>query len=122
MTELCPAQIQDVLLQNVDEASADYEKLKQKILTWVSNKVANECAPMDVGRVVRGGDEEAEDYDVDAVSWRTQCFNCQGWGRRARDCPSEKRQPDSKGRVPPQGKPKGEGKGGKPDGNKKGAG
>ena len=51
LMELCPPEVQDMIYQNVDEVNEDYDKLKQKIVTWTSNKVANEGVPMDIGRV-----------------------------------------------------------------------
>ena len=43
--------VQDVVHQNVDGVSEDYDKLKQRILAWAANKVANSVGPvpMDVG-------------------------------------------------------------------------
>ena len=55
-------------------------------------------------------EEEYEEVDVDAVGNPMQCFNCQGWGHAARNCPSAK---GSKG--------KGKGDYGKGDYNEGGA-
>jgi hypothetical protein len=63
--------------------------LKQKIVTWASNKVANDGIPMDIGEVEWKSCEG--EYDVAAVGWHTQCFNCGGWGHQSRECPSEKK-------------------------------
>ena len=111
LMELCPTEVQDMIYQNVDEVSEDYNKLKQKIITWVSNKVASDGVPMDIGRVEN---EEYDDYDVGAVGWGTHCYNCGGWGHMSRDCPSEKK---GKGNAKGDGKGKGNyyGKGGGKD-------
>ena len=45
LMELCPMEVQDMIYQNVDEVNEDYDKLKQKIITWASNKVASEGIP-----------------------------------------------------------------------------
>ena len=89
LMELCPTEVQDMIYQNVDEVNEDYDKLKQKIITWASNKVANEGIPMDVGKVEC--DEWECDYDVAAVGWHIQCYNCGGWGHQSRECASEKK-------------------------------
>lgn len=111
LMELCPTEVQDMIYQNVDEVNEDYDKLKQKIITWASNKVASEGVPMDIGKVEWDGNED--DYDVAAVGWQTQCYNCGGWGHQSRECSSEK-----KGKGGDKGKGKGNlgntfGKGGK---------
>jgi uncharacterized membrane protein YgcG len=103
LMELCPTEVQDMIYQNVDEVNEDYDKLKQKIVTWASNKVASEGVPMDIGKLSRHYDhEDDEDYEVAAVGWQTQCHNCGGWGHMSRECPSEK-----KGKGGEKGKGKG---------------
>lgn len=104
LMELCPAEVQDMIYQNVDEVNEDYDKLKQKIISWASNKVASEGVPMDIGQVDENmcGTCCGDDFEIAAVGWKTQCYNCGGWGHQARECPSEK-----KGK----GEPKGDGKG-----------
>ena len=97
LMELCPMEVQDMIYQNVDEVNEDYDKLKQKIVAWASNKVANEGVPMDIGRVAKSDGNEYEDLEVAAVGWRTQCYNCGGWGHQAKECPSEEKRHDSKG-------------------------
>ena len=114
LMELCPAEVQDMVYQSIDEVSEDYDKLKQKIVTWASNKVANEGVPMDIGRGTHNDYAQEEDYEIAAVGWRTQCYNCGGWGHQAKECPSEKKHQDGKGNG------KGDGKGGKADGKGKG--
>lgn len=114
LMELCPVEVQDMVYQNVDEFKEDYDKLKQKIITWASNKVASEGVPMDIGGLGWDETEGNEDYDVAAVGWQTQCHNCGGYGHMSRECPSDK-----KGKGGEKGKGKGSfgkgtfGKGGK---------
>ena len=94
LMELCPPEVQDVIYQNVDEINEDYDRLKQKIITWASNKVESDGVPMDIGKVEN---EEYEGYDVGAVGWGTHCYNCGGWGHLSRECPSEKKKGGVKG-------------------------
>jgi hypothetical protein len=101
LMELCPMEVQDMIYQNVDEVNEDYDKLKQKIITWASNKVASDGVPMDIGRVEN---EDYEEYEVGAVGWNSQCYNCSGYGHLSRDCPSEKK---GKGNMKGDGKGKG---------------
>ena len=109
LMELCPREVQDMIYQNVDEVNEDYDKLKQKIVTETSNKVANECVPMDIGRVGwhNDYDHDHDDYERSAICQHTQCYNRGGWRHMSRECPSEKK-----------GKEKGKdfGKGGKDSG------
>lgn len=106
LMELCPADVQDMVYQTIDEVNEDYEKLKQKIITWVSNKISSRGGPvpMEIGEV--GWDEHEQEYEmgVDAIGNHSQCFNCQGWGHASRECPSDRQ---NKG----GGKSKGKGKG-----------
>ena len=115
LATMCPPEFQDMILQHADETDQDYERMKQRIVAWASNKAASVQSgpvPMDVGRVTRRDEDEGGGADVDAVGWNTQCFNCQGWGHRASECPSEKRPRE----------PKGGGKGGAGQAGSRGAG
>ena len=104
LMELCPNDVQDMVYQTIDDVHEDYEKLKQKIVSWVSNKVNRDGAvPMEIGEV----DEEA---NVDAISSQAQCYNCGGWGHAARECPSQKGV-KGKGKGKDKGYAKGKGKG-----------
>ena len=78
---MCPPEVR-TFIEQMDGGT--YETVKQRILTWVHNRVASVPVPMDIGEVER---EEAE-LDVGAVSWRTRCYTCQGMGHLSRDCPS----------------------------------
>ena len=93
LMELCPPEVQDMIYQNVDEVNEDYDKLKQKIVTQTSNKVANEGAPVDIGRVGwhDDHDHDHDDYEMSAICQHTQCYNRGGWVHMSRECPSEKK-------------------------------
>jgi hypothetical protein len=97
--ELCPLEVQDTIFQCIDDIGEDYDKLKNKVVSWISNKVAarDQAVPMEIGHVRAGagpggGDwdyEEEPEVDVDAVGNEMQCFKCSGWGHAARNCPSK---------------------------------
>jgi hypothetical protein len=129
--ELCPPEVQDLVYQNVDDINEDYEKLKQRVVSWVSNKIANNGpVPMDIGKVgrIEAEDEyEEEDFEVAMIGRGMQCYNCGGWGHASRNCPSERRNKgdykgDSKGGKDGKGKGIVYGKGGKGKGDGKGKG
>ena len=81
LMELCTPDVQDVVYQNVDGVSEDYDKLVQRILAWSANKVANSVVPvpMDVGWVHnQQQDDRVEQEDVGAVTMNTVCHGCGG--------------------------------------------
>ena len=89
--ELCPPEVQNMVYQNIDEVDEDYEKMKQRVMSWVSNKVAQACGPtpMDIGQFTTHSEydeENVEGEDIGAVS-NMQCHGCGGWGHFKRDCP-----------------------------------
>ena len=51
LMELYPSDVQDMVYQTDDDVTEDFDKLKWRILTWVSSKVVNftKLVPMDVG-------------------------------------------------------------------------
>ena len=62
LTEICTDDIRDTIFQNVD-AGGSYESIKEKVISWVSNRAASrsEATPMDVGAVGgRGGEQHDE--------------------------------------------------------------
>ena len=83
------------------EIGEDYEKLRQKIFAWVSNKVAARGGPvpMEIGKVDKWTEEEETDIEVDAVGNAVQCHKCLGWGHAARNCPSGKAGKGVKGHL-----------------------
>ena len=89
-----PPDVQDMVYQNVDGVSEDYDKLKQRILAWAANKVANSegPVPMDVGWVHnQEQDERVEQEDVGAVTMNTVCHGCGGCGHLKWECPTLQR-------------------------------
>lgn len=109
--ELCPVEVQNLIFQNLNEIGEDYGALMQKVVSFVSNKVASNSSqgpvPMDVGGVRREAQEEEGHLDIDAVNKSFQCFKCWGWGHSQRECPTKGGKGDGKGQ--------GGGKGGKGD-------
>ena len=93
MTQIVTAEVKDLVYQHVD-AHQDYAKLKEKIISWVNNKVeAAKVSPvgMDVGCVDKGGcgaREEVEDEwrEIDMMG---KCYSCGGVGHPARLCPTK---------------------------------
>jgi hypothetical protein len=61
----------------VDEVNENYEKVKQKVVSWAATKSASGPNPMDIGEV---GGYRCEEFDVDGVSNSMQCYKCGGWG------------------------------------------
>jgi hypothetical protein len=135
LTEMCPAEIRDVLYQNIEGATS--ATVKEKIVSWVGNRIAamNMPMPMDVGCV--GGKPEEEEWwqeeEVDVAM--IKCYTCGGQGHPARICPSSSAagkgqvaksygKGDGKGKAQGKGKSYGKGKdgqkGGKGDGKGKG--
>ena len=105
LTEICTGDIRDMIYQNVDTTKT-YEAMREKVVSWVSNRVASgsQSVPMDIGEV---GWQEEEEWCVDAVAAETQCYRCGGRGHMASKCAT----PASKGKGKGQDKGKGKGKG-----------
>ena len=84
LMELCPADVQDMVCQTIDGVHEDYERLKQKILSWASNKMSHRKGPvpMDVGRV--DGRDSTFEFGVDAIGNNSHCYNCGAWGHASR--------------------------------------
>ena len=40
LMKVCPADVQDMVCQAIDDVHEDYERLEQKILSWVSNMMS----------------------------------------------------------------------------------
>ena len=53
LTELCPPDIRDLIFQTVDSGLM-FDTMKEKVISWASNKVASRKempVPMDIGRL-----------------------------------------------------------------------
>ena len=103
LTEICTGDIRDMVYQNVDTTKT-YEAMREKVVSWVSNRVASvvQSVPMDIGEVDW---QEEEGWCVDAVTAETQCYRCGGKGHMASRCATPG--PKGKGKGPDRGKGKG---------------
>ena len=105
LTQICTGDVRDMIYQNVDTTKT-YEAMREKVVSWVSNRVASgvQSVPMDIGEIDW---QEEEGWCVDAVSAETQCYRCGGKGHMASKCAT----PVNKGKGKGQDKGKGKGKG-----------
>ena len=113
LTEICTPEIRDMIYHQVntadkldDQAAHQiFTEVKQKIISWVSNRIASNSVTLDIGNVQAETEcyrcDEGTDYLVDINAMLGKCYTCGGIGHPARLCPT-------KG----QGKGKGTGKGG----------
>ena len=95
LTRMLPRDIQDMVYQ-LGRAGEKlvYQDVRDKVMGIASNR-SHELmpTPMDVGCMEGGrADGGAEwqgqnDQEIDAI--RGQCYNCQGWGHAAHECPSK---------------------------------
>ena len=130
MLRICPENIVEMVENRWDELGENYEAMKERVIGWANNKAYKKSdrgggpVPMDVDNVTTK-EEEWEDWNgeeyygggmVAAVYPSTKCFNCQGFGHMARECPNGQK---GKGKGAEKGKGKGDGKG---DGKGKGMG
>ena len=69
LTEICTGDIRDMIYQNVDTTKT-YEAMKEKVVSWVSNRVASGVlsVPMDVDGLGWSEEDEWNEWSVDAVT------------------------------------------------------
>jgi len=119
---MMPDAVREVIIQQAAEAKT-FMQLRNQVVAMVRNKItmANETAPMDIGRVAQKPEEDQEQHEVDFAGHGAKCYNCGGQGHVARACPSRgggKAKGERKGigrgvqgGEAPKGKGKGRGKG-----------
>ena len=82
LVEMIPNEIKDMVYMTMDEADQNYDKLRQKIVSWVSNKVTvpKGPTPMDIGRVHQEREhyEEQDELCIGAIGSNTTCYSCGG--------------------------------------------
>jgi hypothetical protein len=92
---MMPKEYQDEGMKMCVGRKLKYEELRDHILGLANQKAAlGRPVPMDTNAVdVPPEDcvnDWGDDWDVDAVSWNTQCHACWGYGHLARDCPLDR--------------------------------
>ena len=95
LTSMLPRDIQDMVFQQgrIGEALR-YRDVRDKVMGIASNR-SHELipTPMDVScleEATAGSEAACGDrggLEIDAI--RGQCYNCQGWGHSAAECPSQ---------------------------------
>ena len=58
LLQLCPQVLREQAMQQINEIGEDYDKLRQKIISWCSNKTEQDNGgpkPMDIGNVQEEG-------------------------------------------------------------------
>ena len=105
LTEICTSDIRDMVYQNIDTTKT-YDAMREKVVSWVSNRVASgvQSVPMDIGEF---GWQEEEEWSVDAVTAETQCYRCGGRGHMASRCATPAGKAKGKGFDKGKGKGKG---------------
>ena len=101
MLKLCPKEIQEMVELMWDEIGEEYRALKDWMIGWANTKV-EKGGPVsrEVGWLEDegGGDGEADwrgcevcdgGGGIGAVYPNTRCYNCQGFGHMARECPQK---------------------------------
>ena len=93
--KMLPRDLQDLVFQSgkVGE-SLVYRDVRDRIMAVASNRAFELTTPvsMDVGCVddERRDEGDDEDAEIDAIAGK--CYNCEGWGHAARECPSKPNQ------------------------------
>jgi len=126
---MMPQEYQDICMQaSLNSGDLKYEGMRDHIINIAHQRVEMiKPVPMDVGSLNK--DENQDETDLDAVNRNTKCYNCQGFGHMANQCPT----PKGEGKGMPPGKgdfgkggykgysPKGGSKGYTPKGGGKGS-
>lgn len=89
MMEILPKELVDQVYVHIDHIGEKYDVLRDKVLTWVTNKVEvakSHIVPMEVDEVKYFEGE----VGIDAVTMQTKCFCCGGFGHMASNCGTEK--------------------------------
>ena len=97
-TNMLPASMQDHIYTSVDKDTS-YTTLRDKMRSWVANKVVQGPAPIDVGEVKEVGEESWEDAEIDEVSKTVQCYTYHGFGHVSSACPSKTSKGKAKGKT-----------------------
>jgi hypothetical protein len=129
LTEICTPDLKDMVYQQIgmvkklDDQAAEqtYKEVREKVISWVSNRVAaSDSVNLNIGHVQADMecypcDENTGYLDINAMMGK--CYTCGGIGHPARLCPTTKGQGKGKGTGKGgegfgKGGPKGGGKGG----------
>ena len=100
--KLCPKEIQDMVELRWDEVGEKYETLKDRVVGWATTRTEKKGGPvpMDVDEVEEVEDEEDWWSGVAAAVYpTTKCYNCQGYGHMARECPRKDKGKGEKRRM-----------------------
>ena len=90
LTEMVPEEIQQFIYQTVDEADMTYEKMRDKVLAWTSNRAAAVQDVLEhIGHVQEDHPEGYDEEGYEIHSMTMQCYSCGGKGHPARLCPSK---------------------------------
>ena len=115
LLEICPKEVREQMLLKMDDIGENYEQMKNKIMSYTTNKIEQTRGgptPMELDEV---WDEDETEYEVDGVWRNVQCYACGEMGHMAAECPHGwgKGKGKAKGKDGGKGGKKGDGKKGK---------